>query len=87
MNVAQRETLGSHNRHVLPSPGETVEGSVVPPGLDVLIASLNPALRAGLRSGRPSGTTGTLNTRKRQLGRDLRTHHGLRPSDRASRGK
>jgi len=61
MNLAQRETLGSRGRYVRPSPGGTVEGSVVPSGLEMLGASPTPALRAGLRSGRPCGTTGTLN--------------------------
>ena len=36
MNVAQRETLGSRGRHVRLSPGGTIAGSVVPPGLDML---------------------------------------------------
>jgi len=61
MNVARRETLGSRGRYVRPSPGGTVEGSVVPAGLEMLGASPTPALRAGLRSGRPCGTAGTLN--------------------------
>jgi len=61
MNVAQRETLGSRGRHVSLSPGGTAEGSVVPAGLRMVSASPTPALRAGLRSGRPCGTTGTLN--------------------------
>jgi len=61
MKVAPRETRGSPGRYVRLSPGGTIEGSVVPPGLDMHIASPTPALRAGLRSGRPSGTTTTLN--------------------------
>jgi len=62
MNVAQRETLGSRGRCVRRSPGGTIEASVVPAGLDMLSAPPIPALCAGLRSGRPSGTTSTLNT-------------------------
>ena len=61
MNVAQRETLESCGRYVRLSPAGTVEASVVPAGLEVPVASRIPALRAGLRSGRPSGTAGTLN--------------------------
>ncbi len=64
MNIAQRETLGSRGRYVSLSPGGTIEGSVVPAGLEMDGASPTPALRAGLRSGRPSGTTGTLNKRE-----------------------
>jgi len=61
MNVAQRETLGSRARSVSPSPAGTAAGSVVPAGLRAVSACPNPALRAGLRSGRPSGTTDRLN--------------------------
>jgi hypothetical protein len=43
MNVAQRGTLGSRGGYVRGSPGGTIEGSVVPPGLDMLIASPNPS--------------------------------------------
>ena len=61
MNVAQRETLGSRDRYVSLNPGGMIEASVVPAGLEMLGGSPTPALRAGLRSGRPFGTTGTLN--------------------------
>jgi len=61
MNVAQRETLGSRGRYVSVSPGGTDQDSVVPSGLGMLGVSRTPALRAGLPSGRPSGTSGTLN--------------------------
>jgi len=43
VNVARRETLGSRGRSVKPSPGGTIEGSVVPPGLDRLLASPDPS--------------------------------------------
>jgi hypothetical protein len=62
MNVAQRETLGLRGRYVRASPGGTIEASVVPPGLDLPIAPVTPALRAGLGLGRPYGTASTLKT-------------------------
>jgi hypothetical protein len=62
MNVAQRETLGWRGRHEGLSPVGTTEVSAVPAGLGTLIASPTPALRAGLWSGRPSGTASTRNT-------------------------
>jgi hypothetical protein len=48
MNVAQRETLGSRGGYEGASSVGTIEVSAVPPGLSTLIASLTPALRAGL---------------------------------------